>query len=55
MSSGTPVSVTDAPANSGALDVQSAVLGERAVSLGRDYSAVIPLKPLRLCSPPYGI
>ena len=44
VSSGTPISVTDAPASSGALKVQSAVPGNRAVSPGRDYGAVVPLK-----------
>ena len=43
MTSVTPVSVTDVPANSGVLDTQSAILEERAVSLGRDYTGVMAL------------
>ena len=46
----TPVSVTDAPAHSGVLYTQSAIVGERAVSLGRDYTAVMALGRLRRCN-----
>lgn len=49
------VCVADALASSGGLDVQSVIVGDRAVSPGRDYGAVNPLRSLRLCSPPYGI
>jgi len=48
------VCVADGLASSGGLDVQSAILGERVVSPGRDYGAVVPLRSLLPCSAAHG-
>ena len=52
MLSGTPACVTYAHANSGALDVQSGDLGERAVSLAGHYGDVMGMAPIGVSASP---